>query len=1135
MKRHRVSVALLILLVIGSTFPQFYDTDAFAQEGSTKNYTAQTAREEVKTQQFTEDTPRDLLAGNYNLIKSSDLFFVWSDEFAGNDSYQKIYKVRPSDKAPPIYQLDPQPIERETGANGAYGGRHTVAASGDFNNDGFDDVVAAWAGPDNSITIMVPQINRETLDWSQATRLKAGATLGGQVIRLDTGDFDNDGDDEFALAYMQNDDRIRIELYDTNGTLIPQAAGSISNERVYQKVDGDRFDLASGDFDGNGDDELVLVGFDGAEDRAFTRVYDISDGNSNTITARGRITISLASDPSSELGAIAVATGDLDNHPNNIRDEIVVGFSYYLGGGSLLQDAYYLYTLQATQNLDALTSDQDSRMAKVEQNIGGHPAPFDLTTGDLNGDGRNEIAMAEGFSVQIYGYEPDNGSLLRKLPFSVLYGNSEIEKSREFSSNFIGIADVDSNTAEELIVASNYINDDGEGNVDQSLQFDVYRAELNASNQIRGSTRVASLIDERVEGMGNRNMGRHYALALGDFDGDGFRLGEPTYYETTDIVQPLVVLNAPPNHFDIFDDNAESFAGPPYPQAAYRDVNNCYNLPRRLVRSCVFSAQYFRSSTSVVGVTTQVKRDWSVSAEASLNIKSIFEASLKGTYGEGFSRLEGSSTTITISEEVTARTDDQVYATVIDYDVWEYPVYIRDGSQEGTLLVVSPRRIKDEWFSTKSFNAVGLETQHEIGNLLSYAEDIPRNSDVAEAFKASVYNLSDSTVKWSLQIEDFNEEQVTRTRTTGLEAKASIGFKGLGLEVNGNYSREDLNTHTISVQETLKVEVELGRINLNVGSVRYAVEPYAYWSRTGPLVVDYAVRLETAPPGQPRTWWDVHYKDKPDPAFKLPWRYDPEKGFALSDPRQRFLNWEIVSEPRNPAANEQATLRVPIYNYSLKPVSNVRVRFFQGDPTRGGRAIGDVITGIIPPRGKEIVNLDWTVPPNAGRYISIYVQIDPDNSLTEVHKNNNLSFNTVTLGCANCAAPDLSVNSAGISAQPATPQVGEAVTLHADIATSRDAVNVGVTFYQGPPSQGNRIGDTSLLAVSPASSSRASVRWDTTGLSAGDYDIWVVINEQENDPNISNNQASRTITLRSSSGPGDGSGATRLFLPLILR
>lgn len=1129
MKRHRVSVALLILLVISSTFPQFYNTNAFAQEGSTENDTAQTAREKATIPQSTEDTSRDLLAGNYNLIKSSDLFFVWSDEFAGNNSYQKIYKVRPSDKAPPIYQLNPQTKERESDANGAYGGRHTVAASGDFNNDGFDDVVIAWEGPNDSITIMVPQINRETLDWSQATRLEAGTTLHGQVIRLATGDFDKDGEDEFALAYVQPDDRIRIELYDTNGTLIPQAAGSISNESVYQGVDGAKFDLASGDFDGNEDIELVLVGFDGAENHIFTRVYDISEGNSNIITANARTTISVASEFSSELGAIAVATSDLDNHPNNVRDEIVVGFSYYLGGGSLLQDAYYLYTLQANQNLDTLTFDQDSRMAKVERNIGGHPGPFDLTTGDLNGDGRDEIAMAEGFSVQVYDLGTDEVQL-RELPFRVLYGNTEIAKTREFSSNFIGIADVDSDTTEELIVASNYINDDLEGNVDQSLQFDVYSAELNASNQIRGSTRVASLTDERVDGMGNNSTGRHYALALGDFDGDGFRLGTPTYYETTDIVQPLVVLNAPPNHFDIFDDNAESFAGPPYPQEAYRDVNNCYNLPRRLVRSCVFSAQYFRSSTSVVGVTTQVKRDWSVSAEASLDIKGIFETSLKGTYGEGFSRLEGSSTTITISEEVTARTDDQVYATVIDYDVWEYPIYVRDGSQEGTLLVVSPRRIKDEWFSTKSFNAVGLETQHEIGNLLSYAEDIPRNPDVAEAFKASVYNLSDSTVKWSLQIEDFTEEQVTRTKTAGLEAQASLGFKGLGLKVSGNYSREDLNTHTISAQETLKVEVELGRINLNIGNVRYAVEPYAYWSRTGPLVVDYAVRLETAPPGQPRTWWDVHYKDKPDPAFKLPWRYDPEKGFALSDPRQRFLNWEIVSEPRNPAANEQATLRVPVYNYSLRSVSNVRVRFFQGDPASGGHVIGDVVTGTIPPRGKEIVSLDWTVPSNAGRYISMYVQIDPDNSLTEIHKNNNLSFNTITLGCADCAAPDLSVNSASISTQPVTPQVGDVVTLYANIATSRDAVNVEVTFYQGPPGQGNRIGDNSLLAVSPTNSSRASVRWDTSQLAAGDYDIWVVINEQENEPNSSNNQASRTITLRD-----NGVGGKRIFLPLILR
>ncbi len=44
-----------------------------------------------------------------------------------------------------------------------------------------------------------------------------------------------------------------------------------------------------------------------------------------------------------------------------------------------------------------------------------------------------------------------------------------------------------------------------------------------------------------------------YALALGNFDGQDFRIGKPVHYTRTGNVQPLVILNAPPFHFDVFN------------------------------------------------------------------------------------------------------------------------------------------------------------------------------------------------------------------------------------------------------------------------------------------------------------------------------------------------------------------------------------------------------------------------------------------------------------------------------------------------------------------------------------------------------------------------------------------------------
>lgn len=1071
----------------------------------------------------------DPLANNYDIAPSSDIFMAWAEDFNEGTAYQKIYEVVPNPNTPPLYLLDPANRQDETGANGAYGEQWVSSSTGDFNGDGFDDVVVAWEGENDSVRLLVPQINPETLDWSQATRLTAGGPLAGTLIQTVAGDFDGDGQAEFALAYQTTNNRLRIELYDTDGTLTPQRRATLSDVQLPANANLAKFDLVAGNFDGdaNNDDELALVGFN-ADKTVYVKLYDVTGTGSASLVARGSTTISVAPNLTKDFGAQIVATaGDFDQAPNNIREEIAVGFSYYLGEDIFNQSAdTYLYLLRTNANLDNPTFDESKRLANQRGNEN-YPIPLDLAAGDMNKDGRAEIAFAEGFNVNIYTVANDLALTQRA---SVSYSPFRDDVAYQYSDDFIGIADINSDRAAELVIGYNRVDNNGGDGPDavHTLIYEVYAARLSNTNGIQGLDKVAEREDEQVA-IQQFNQGRTYSLALGDFDGDGFRLGTPTYYQATDIVQPLVILNAPPNHFDIFDSNGNAFDGPPYPAEAYRDINNCYNLPRLFFTSCAFAARYIRSESSVVGVTTQVTRDWSVSAGVSVDIKGIFEAGLKSTYGEKFSRVEGTSTEIAISEAVTARTEDQIYATVIDYDVWEYPIYASDGTTpEGTLLVVSPKRIEDRWFSTKSFSAITLETQHEVGNLLSYAEDIPSNPDVLEAFhSASTYDLSSSEREWTLTINQFRENRVDTERSIGLEANASLGFKGLGLELNGTYDRSDLNTHQTSVQDSLQIQVELDGLNLSIGNVRYLVRPYAYWSQNGPLVVDYAVRLETAPPGQPRTWWDIHYNNLPDPAFKMPWRYDPEKGYALSDPRQRILNWEIIADPRSPAVGEQTTLQVPVYNYSLVPVSNVKVHFYQGDPDSGGTLIGETTTGTLPPRGKEIVSVPWTVPQNVSRFASIYVVIDPDNTLSEIHKNNNKSFNTLVLGCADCAPADLSLVSADVGYVPDTPTVGDLVQLSATVAANRDAANVQVSFFRGDPSQGNRIGDATILEIKANGTANASVNWDTRGLAPGEYTIWVVVAEQQGEPDTTNNRASQTITLQS--------GGTRVYLPLVIR
>ena len=68
-----------------------------------------------------------------------------------------------------------------------------------------------------------------------------------------------------------------------------------------------------------------------------------------------------------------------------------------------------------------------------------------------------------------------------------------------------------------------------------------------------------------------------YAIAIGNFDGFDFTVGTPSLYHDYGIVQPIVLLNAPPVHFDMLNGNIY-------------DVNGCYNGG-----NCDFYAKYIKN------------------------------------------------------------------------------------------------------------------------------------------------------------------------------------------------------------------------------------------------------------------------------------------------------------------------------------------------------------------------------------------------------------------------------------------------------------------------------------------------------------------------------------------------------------
>jgi len=220
-----------------------------------------------------------------------------------------------------------------------------------------------------------------------------------------------------------------------------------------------------------------------------------------------------------------------------------------------------------------------------------------------------------------------------------------------------------------------------------------------------------------------------------------------------------------------------------------------------------------------------------------------------------------------------------------------------------------------------------------------------------------------------------------------------------------------VSTTTISVRDQKGLTVRLGAINQTVGETYYSVQPYAYWAKSGPLVVDYAVKPEPDPSSP--TWWQERYGTKSDPAFILPWRYDPEKGNALGEEQKRFQTKDIVITPTGAQPGQVVTIKARIQNFSLLPTPlPLAVRFYVGNPAEGGIAIistsGDsvVSTGAaLQARGTAIVELLWQIPSSIGTNPRIYALLDQGNAIDEIHEANNVGWATLFIdGTATDAA-----------------------------------------------------------------------------------------------------------------------------------
>ena len=846
---------------------------------------------------------------------------------------------------------------------------------------------------------------------------QTNASNNRNLIRMTSGYFDGGQNKEFAVAYNLPDSSqiIKIKIFKLDGgTGSPVRITQTQQDTMPSSLGAQAFfDISSGDYDGDGLDEIMMASnADIARSSCMPpyyaallhfHVYDF-DVINNKIVSKAvtsyKWSMCIGDPNSNTLTQMTLRSGDFNGDG---KDECACGWTFVSPyHGDLL---YWLQMISFSPDLMNFNFENGTSGRGVEGRTPytagvGWPTSntLSLAAGDIDKDGKDELVYASIDSMFIYKF---NSSLFpsKKRQFPCY------SRINDPSHRTVAIVDVDGDTTfsdsssanwyPEIITlgwTNNPVTQSTSAN-DNTYLHTVYKLTdpLKFTFTAKTCSNLGANIISASPGHGEGGIIPAY------FAGNKITMGKPELQTIKNVVEPVVILNAPPVHFDVIGESSYDI---------------CSSYPINGSTSPSFSSQFEESSSSEVEVTTNVHSSWGVSASLSYENKFFgigVSGSLTAKYGKDFSNTRRTDSTMTAKTSNHAAWDDLINATVTNYYVWEYPVYAR-GVKKGNILAVIPHPQADNWFySNDVFNGLGnsILLDHEPGNLLSYPEygSPEGNPDFEQSvYTGSANNISaqSSANSWELTWQTIQSQKADTTAEYGFSASASV--EGFGFKVNteGNYNRGAINTHTIEITHSIDMTANFGKINSSFTSAGYSLQPYAYWSKSGPLVLSYIVGL----PASGGSFWSDNYSRKPDLTFNCYYRYFAKKG--LGGIKSEMADWtkEIAVYPSTPKPGDTVTVLAAIHNYSLKATSGqVRVRFYLGNSENGGLPVSDlngdtvfITSSPVAARSDQVLQFKWKVPGGLNSSDSIlYAVIDPENNISELKEDNNKAWSQITI------------------------------------------------------------------------------------------------------------------------------------------
>lgn len=984
-----------------------------------------------------------------NLIQEEEIIFSYTQISSTNSSLadfvSEYYK-------PNVTSGENDPLsliksEKDIADNLPAGPAATSIVTGNFFGDEYGEgIVHAFIGNDEGsphvilVADLIKRFASNSISLGENVHI-VGPVLntGSQLARvaLAAGNFDDDDEYELAVVFHAEDERLHMELFDLSITLEGDM-GSISfsqlrattftseiNDRKYIKG----FDATEVDLDFDGIDELAVgyIDDEGILNLAlFETDSEIFQSPSNEILFTPEL------DPcfgTSELFgyenlSLGIASGELST--GFFGEELVLAAHFGIPGSSGSPGANRgLYVFPIRTSLVPGTGerllvkdwceglDEPFYFTNDDQLLTEGELAFDVATGDIDGTLDDESVVVFGNRVIVLDFLKGQRtsqedyllpSELASFNISVspLVGSARGEGT--YADNFLDVGNIDplvgnfgSDFRAEILIGKNFLEltDFINGRFEQHFELTVYGFEESGS---QGAINFQQpIIRAKKEMIAPSEAGeyraRRFTAVLGDVDGGSVILGDPRRTEVADILNPSLIMNAPPTHFDVF--GATSY-----------DVSNLYDAGEAVPSAFVdhFFSQYTSLTTSSFTFNTSFTTDYSLSAD----VEASFAASgfsiggkFSQTYGKRFTNFEENEKVFSITNVDQAQRDDQLLAYKVSYSVFEYPVYRLGETTDLThVVVVIPKEVRETFISARSPSG-NYRPDHQHGNLFSYPSslmDLDINFTSPQVFEGlksrEISKLSGGgsgfTVTQSQSTMQGVEEEISTSTTVG----ANIGgaFKGVGLDVSveGTYSTAELTNRTSSYRQDVELTGAYGQgEDITIpGDYSYFLTPIVYWDAGGALTLDYLVDIS-------KLGFFQSFYNSYDPAFLLLEPFKTQKGLdsvSTYNDTDRYQTREIFFSTRpTPGDSIDIFARIHNYGYLSTPIDTfVEVAFFYLDPegsaqleSIGKTTIRQSFLGRDDALDREVISIPWRVPANLGSNTKLVAIIDPDDRLKE--------------------------------------------------------------------------------------------------------------------------------------------------------